>query len=74
MNYENEEEFSKLANELAKEDPKKYAEVISNLVHDEYHDFKNKKYAAPKMKMVADFKKLNRQDIVDRIKNGEFDQ
>lgn len=71
---ENRERFEELADQLAREDAGKYMTVIDNLRNLEYDDFANEKYAAPKMQMIADFEALGRQDIVDRIKNGDFDQ
>jgi hypothetical protein len=79
MPNDNEQEFVKLADELAKtptSDPhwNKIQDIIQDLRNNEYHDFANEKYATPKMQMIADFTEIGRQDIVDRVKDGDFDQ
>jgi hypothetical protein len=71
---QNREQFHALAHDLEMQDAVKYAEVITNLRDLEYDDFANEKFAAPKMQMIKDFTELGRQDIVDRVKNGDFDQ
>ena len=70
----NRDKFYKLAVELKATDPIKYKAVIKNLVGLEYDDFSNETFATPKLQMIADFTQLGRQDIVDRVKEGEFDQ
>jgi hypothetical protein len=78
MNYDNEKEFLELAKDLRSKHPKGedefVDEVVFRLLNNDYHDFYNERFAAPKMQMISDFTKLGRQDIVDRIKNGDFDQ
>lgn len=79
MKHENEEKFNELADEL-KQVPisaphwNKIQDIISDLRNNEYHDFANEKYATPKMQMIADFTEIEREDIVEQIKNGDFDQ
>lgn len=78
--YDNEEEFIKLANDMEANpdkypgDPYVFRQVVSNLRNEEYHDFFNQKFAVPKLQMIADFEALGRPDIVARVKNGDFDQ
>lgn len=75
MNYKNEAEFSKLADELEAADPQTYLPVIQRLRGNWYHDFLNPdEVPTPKMQMIHDFTDLGRLDIVKRIKNGDFDQ
>jgi hypothetical protein len=71
---ENRDEFQKLADELESADKAKYQEVIGNLRSLEYDDFANTRFATPKMQMIHDFEALGRQDIADRVRNGDFDQ
>lgn len=76
---ENEQEFIKLADELGRTplgDPhfNKIMDIVRDLRSNEYHDFANEKYATPKLQMIADFTEIGREDIVARIKEGDFDQ
>lgn len=71
---ENRDEFTKLAAELEAENKEKYQEVVGNLRSLEYDDFANTRFATPKMQMIRDFEALGRTDIVERVKNGDFDQ
>lgn len=77
MKYANEAEFIKLADELESGTTKNpFAAVVVQRLRDNcYHDFLNPDtIPMPKMQMIEDFTKLGRQDIVARVKNGEFDQ
>lgn len=73
--YDNEAEFIKLADELEATQDGKYTQVIWRLRNNWYHDFKNPdEVPTPKMLMIGDFARVGRQDIVTRIKDGDFDQ
>lgn len=76
MDMENEQEFTKLADELEQENAGgRYTEVIRRLRNNWYHDFANPdEVPLPKVQMVQDFTDVGRQDIVERVKNGDFDQ
>lgn len=53
----------------------KYDDIISKAAAGEYHDYKNKKYAAPKMVLVehlSEFTELD--DIVKAVMNGDYDE
>lgn len=80
--YENRDEFTKLAEDM-EANPDRYGgsslkdfrkEVISNLRNLEYDDFANENFATPKMQMIEDFRKLKRDDVAQRVMNGDFDQ
>jgi hypothetical protein len=77
---ENREKFTELADDMDA-NPDKYGgansllrRVINDLRNGEYDDFENEKYPTPKMQMIGDFQTLGREDIVEQIKNGDFDQ
>lgn len=75
MNYENEAEFTKLADELEATQDGKYAPVVWRLRNNWYHDFLNPdEVPTPKLQMIEDFNRVGRPDIVARVKNGDFDQ
>lgn len=44
------------------------SEILYEAFHYEFNDFKNEKYAAPKMTLVS---KL--QEVIDHAKNGKYD-
>lgn len=81
----NRDEFKKLADDM-EANPDEYnpndlayapaliQEIIVDLRKGEFDDFDNNKYPAPKIAMAEAFGSLGRQDIVDRVKNGDFDQ
>lgn len=80
MNYQNEEEFTKLADDLEKRWYKRphamsplEEQVIIRLRENQYHDFGSES-ATPKLLMIDDFTKLEMPAVVERIKNGDFDQ
>lgn len=54
--------------------PDLYKEVIENLRNLEYDDFGNEKYAAPKLTMIAHFEALGVPEVVEAVKNGDYDQ
>lgn len=73
--FDNEEKFTQLADQLEAEDETKYHTVIKRLRNNWYHDFKNPdEVPMPKMQMIQDFTELGREDIVNRVKEGDFDQ
>jgi hypothetical protein len=76
VKYENEEQFEALAKELEEDTyPSPFKiEVIHRLRANAYHDFLNDRFATPKLQMINDFTTLNMPDVVERIKNGDFDQ
>lgn len=77
---ENRDEFTKLADDIEAH-PENYhgaPDVLKHIVDDlrnlEFDDFHNNLYPAPKMAMISAFELVGRNDIVIRIKNGDFDQ
>lgn len=75
---ENEQEFTKLADDLEKKwagrDLTDLEElVLIRLREGEYHDFASS-LATPKLQMIEDFTNLTMPAVVARIKNGDFDQ
>ena len=78
--YENRDKFYQLADEMEHEisggmvDADAYRRIIADLRGLEYDDFANNKFAAPKLQMINDFQKVGRNDVVARVKNGDFDQ
>ena len=78
--YENRDEFTKIADhmesnpDLYGHDTELQKRIIADLRGLEYDDFANEKYATPKMQMIADFRALGRNDIAQRVMNGDFDQ
>lgn len=82
MHSDNQDEFIKLADHM-EANPDLYgtpvqsglrSRIVSDLRNLEYDDFANEKYATPKMQMIADFRELGRNDIAQRVMNGDFDQ
>lgn len=82
MTSDNQEQFTILADDIEK-NPDLYgtpvqsdlrSRIVSDLRNLEYDDFANEKYATPKMQMIADFRELGRNDIAQRVMNGDFDQ
>jgi len=55
-------------------DVNSYNKIIADLRGLEYDDFANDKYATPKLQMITDFQRIGRNDIVAKVKNGDFDQ
>jgi hypothetical protein len=72
--YQNREKFHELADELQREDPKKYKKIIKNLRDFEYDDVESELFAHPKAQMFDDFMELGRNDIAKRVMDGEFNQ
>lgn len=73
MKYENEHKFTELADRLESLDPERYALIIERCRNGEYHDFKSS-MATPKMQMVSDLRDQDRNDIAQKVINGEYDQ
>lgn len=80
--FENRNKFLELAKDMTS-NPFLYGQrkneelrktIISNLDHMRYDDFDERSFDAPKTKMVEDFTALGRLDIVEKIKDGEYDQ
>lgn len=80
MKFLNRHKFLELADDMNKH-PDNYggksellSTVIHNLDHMKYDDFDDRSFDMPKMKMVEDFRALDREDIAEQIMNGEYDQ
>lgn len=71
---DSQQKFMQLADQLEEEDSHKYADVIYNLRCLNYDDFANETFDMPKMQMIADFTELGRMDIVEQVKDGDYDQ
>lgn len=52
----------------------KIDEIIGNLRRGDYDDFASTRFATPKLQMIADFEVINRKDVADAVRNGEYDQ
>ena len=74
MTYQNEHKFEELAKEIEKIDAPFYKEIVHRLRSNAYHDFLNERFPAPKLQMIADFSGIERDDVVEAIKNGDYDQ
>lgn len=67
--------FADLADELEREGDPRYKKFIGELRELWYDDFANPPHiAAPKIQMAARARDLGREDIAQRVINGDFDQ
>lgn len=67
--------FAELAQELEATNEPKYNPFIKEILELWYDDFAAPNHiAAPKIAMVARARELGREDIAQRVMNGDFDQ
>lgn len=65
--------FLDLADHLESYDSERYAVIIERCRSGQYDDFMSD-FATPKMQMVSDLRDQDRNDIAQKVINGEYDQ
>ena len=63
-----------LVEELQKLNRPELAYLMKEALAGEFHDFLNNKYPAPKMALVQKLEQHGLKELVEEVKNGEYDE